>query len=507
MRYTMKDPTKPLLWLMVLLLSSGNLLSQEEYTLQECRQLALENNKKIAIARENQNAAQSMKKSAETLFYPNISFNGGYYRMNKELSLFNQNMFLPVVPHEAYQNGLSSLNPQSNPDLVRETFVTQEINGVPVPIEDPKTGEPMFDRYAMLPKEEAKLDLQNIFFGNLGIKQPIYMGGKIRHTNAMAEHSQQMLQAKTKISQAEVLLKTDERYWKVVSLKEKVTLARDYLKRIDTLLHDVENLHQEGLVTNNKVMRVKVKKNKIELKLMKAQNGLKLARMALNQSIGMPLDTVVQLADSLGQVRQLKNPATYRQQAVNQRPELEALQQGVEVARSGKKLMKSRYLPNIGLTANYTVSNPNPWNGFESEFGGDINLGVFVNIPIYNWGERKHTMQAAEHRKRAKVKKLEQTRELVSMEVKKAIFNYNESVKKVEMTQSSLDQAKENLELTRDNFDEGMAKTADVLEAQSMWQEAYADYIEAATQYRIEKTKLLKASGQLSNQVKNQTQQ
>ena len=57
----MKDPTKPLLWLMVLLLSSGNLLSQEEYTLQECRQLALENNKKIAIARENQNAAQSMK--------------------------------------------------------------------------------------------------------------------------------------------------------------------------------------------------------------------------------------------------------------------------------------------------------------------------------------------------------------------------------------------------------------------------------------------------------------
>jgi len=493
---------KALPWVMVLMITGTGLKAQNPFTLEKCRQLALKNNKKIAIARENENAVSLMEKSAKTLFYPNISFNGGYFRMNKSLSLFSENMFLPVVPSEVYQNGMSSLDPQTNPDLVRETFVTQEVNGLPLP-QTGKDGNPLFERYALLPKDEAQFDLQNLFFGNLGVKQPIYMGGKIRHTYQLAQHGKQMMQAKTRISQAEVLLQTDERYWKVISLKEKVALARDYLKRIDTLLTDVSNLHQEGIITNNKVMQVQVKKNQIELKLMKAENGLKLARMALNQSIGMPLDTVIHLADSLGRVTKLTDPGTYRSRAMDERPELEALKQGVEVVKSGKEIMKSRYLPNLGFMANYTVSNPNPWNGFESEFGGDINLGVFVNIPIYNWGERKHTIQAVEHKKQASLKKLEQTRELVSLEVKKSIFNYNEAIKKVEMTQSSLEQARENLELTRNNFDEGMATTADVLEAQSMWQESYADYIEAATEYRIEKTRLLKASGQLINQVKN----
>jgi len=487
--------------MMMLVMTASGVRAQKEFTLQECRQMALKNNKKIAIARENENALGSLEKSAQTLFYPKISFNGGYFRMNKQLSLFSENMFLPVVPSEVYQNGLSSLNPQANPELVKETFVTREVNGVPLP-ETGKDGNPLFKRYAMLPKDEAQFDLQNLFFGNLGVQQPIYMGGKIRHTYQLAQHGKQMMQAKTRISQAEVLLQTDERYWKVISTKEKVALARDYLKRIDTLLTDLKNLHQEGIITHNKVMKVQVKKNQIELKLMKAQNGLKLARMALNQSIGMPLDTVIHLADSLGRVTELTNPAIYRNRAMKERPELEALKQGIEMVQSGKEIMKSRYLPNVGFMANYTVSNPNPWNGFEREFGGDINLGVFVNIPIYNWGERKHTIQAVEHKKHASMKKLEQTRELVSMEVKKSIFNYKEAVKKVEMTRSSLEQAKENLELTRNNFDEGMATTADVLEAQSMWQESYADYIEATTDYRIEQTRLLKASGQLMNQVK-----
>lgn len=305
------------------------------------------------------------------------------------------------------------------------------------------------------------------------------------------------MKARKHVSKSDVIVETDERYWEVISLKEKVKLAEEYLKRLKALLEEVRNLHEEGIVTNNKVMEVEVKKNKIDLRLTKARNGLELARMALNQTLGFPLDTLINLSDSLGSVDKLTNPETYKNQALNQRPEINALNKGVKVAESGEKLMQSRYLPNVGLTANYTFSNPNPFNGFESEFGGTTNVGVFVNIPIYNWGERRHTLDAVRHKKRASMKKLEQTRELISLEVKKAVFRYNESIKKIEMTESSLEQAKENLDITKNNFDEGMAKSSDVLEAQSMWQEAYSDYIDAMTEYQLNKTKLMKASGQL----------
>jgi outer membrane protein TolC len=318
----------------------------------------------------------------------------------------------------------------------------------------------------------------------------------------MAKHTEQMFKARKEMSRAEVIVETDERYWKVVSLKEKVKLAKDYLKRIDTLINDVQNLHEEGLVTRNKLMQVKVKKNQVELQLLKARNGLKLSRMALNQSIGLPLDTAITLSDSLGEVSQLRNAEEYLYSAVNKRPEVEALNQGVKIAESGVRYMKSRYLPNIGITANYSMMNPNPYNGFESEFGGDWNVGVMVNIPIYHWGDRKHTLNAVRHEKKASMEKLQETKELISLEVKKTIFSYNESIKKVEMAESSLKQAEENLEVTRDNFEEGMSKVSDLLEAQSMWQEAYSDYIEAKTEYRLTETKLLKASGQLNQIVK-----
>lgn len=493
----------PVLWIILLTsFITGSLKAQEQMTLQECRDRALKHNKKIEIATENELAVSSLEKSAKTLYYPNIKFNGGYFRMNQQFSLFSENMFLPVVPQEVFRNGLSVLDPRENPDLVRETMVTQDVNGVPLPVEDPESGNPMFEQYALLPRDEAKFNLQNVFFGNIGLKQPIYMGGKIKQTNNIAKYSSQMMEAKKHESEADVIVETDERYWKVISLKEKVRLAEEYKKRLDSLLTEVQNLHEEGIITKNKVMEVRVKKNKVELQLLKAKNGLEMGRMALNQTLGFSTDTTLHLADSLGEVTQLTNPKNFRKKALEERAEIHALNKGVKIAESGEELMKSRYLPNIGLSANYTFSNPNPWNGFETEFGGTTNVGVFINIPIYNWGERRHTMEAARHKKRASMKKLEETKELISLEVKKAVFRYNESIKKVELTKSSLNQAKENLRSTKDNFEEGMAKSTDVLEAQSMWQEAYSDYIEAMTDYRLNKTKLMEVSGQLS-QSKN----
>lgn len=490
-------------WIVLFLMSAAGIAKgQDVLSLEQCRQRALEHNKKIKIAKEKSLAVRSLRKSAKTQFYPNFSFNGGYFRMNKKLSLFNEDMFIPIVPHEVYQNGTSILDAQNNPELVRETFVTTDFNGIPVPQEDPRTGDPLFQKYAFLPKEEATIDMQNMFFGNVGLTQPVYMGGKIRQLYNIAKFGEQMMEAKKDVSQSEVVVEVDERYWKVISLKEKVKLAHDYLKRIDTLLGDVQNLYDEGIVTQNKVTKVKVKKNQIQLKLMKSQNGLELARMALNQTLGFPLDSIIHLKDSIGDLYQLKNPQNYLNSALDQRPELNALDKGVKMAESGVKLMKSRYLPNIGLKANYMFSNPNPYNGFESEFGGDINVGVMVNIPIYHWGDKRHTLEAARHHKKATIQKMEESKELISLEVRKTIFSYREAIKKVEMTKTSLEQAEENLEMTEDNFEEGMAKTSELLEAQSMWQEAYSDYIDAKTELKLTETKLYKASGQINNLVK-----
>ncbi|MEA3318048.1 MAG: TolC family protein, partial [Bacteroidota bacterium] len=274
-------------------------------------------------------------------------------------------------------------------------------------------------------------------------------------------------------------------------------LTKEYSNMINSLLSDLNNLHKEGIITRNSILKAKVKYNEIEFKLLKAKNGLELSRMVLNQTIGMPLDTIIELSDSIVIEPKLITNTDLRSKALEQRPEIAMINKSVKIAESTEKIALSRYLPNVGLTANYMMSNPNPYNGFADEFGGDWNVGVVVNIPLYHWGDKKHTLQATHHEKKAVYHKLEETKELINLEVNKTLYKYRESAKKVELTKSSLVQAEENLKITNDNFKEGLIKTTEVLDAQTMWQKAYSNYIEAKTEYKLSESELSKASGQL----------
>jgi len=154
-------------------------------------------------------------------------------------------------------------------------------------------------------------------------------------------------------------------------------------------------------------------------------------------------------------------------------------------------------MPNIGLTANYMFYNPNPYNGFNEEFGGDWSVGVAVNIPIFHWNDRGHTLRAARSEQRVAELKLDEAKELISLQVQQAVYKLNESIKKVELSQENLKQAEENLKVTQDGFDTGRLKTSDVLEAQAMWQDAYSELIDARMEYRLNLVNLRKVTGAL----------
>ncbi|RLD63690.1 MAG: transporter [Bacteroidetes bacterium] len=493
--------------LSILLLFSNILFAQEEYSLEQCRKLALEHNQKIQIAKEHSGAATALKKSAKTQFLPNFNFNGTYTRLNKQFSLLENDMLLPVIPASAISNGTlngaaltpptaEQPNPYFDPDVFASTFVINPATGAPVLDAD---GNPVFQNYTYIPKDKAKMGSKNMYLMNIGLTQPIFMGGKIKETYKIAKYGENAANATERLKISDILYKTDEAYWRVISVQEKVKLAENYKKMLDTLLIDLQNIYDEGIITNNDLLKAKVKLNEVNLKLLKANNGLTLSKMALCQIIGLPLNSEIALSDSLSDLYQINPDQSYTDIALQTRPEIEILQNSVNIAKSGVNIMKSRYMPNIGLTANYFFANPNPYTGFSEDFGSDWNVGVVCNIPIFHWGDKKHTLRAAKHEQKATELKLEETQELISLQVKQAVFKSNESVTKVQMTKISLEQAKKNLDDTKNKFKEGILKTTDVLDAQALWQNAYSEYIDAVTENKLNQTNLLKVTGQLKN--------
>ncbi len=463
--------------------------AQQSLSLEECKSMALEHNYKIRIAAEHVGAANDLSKSARTAFLPNFSANGMYTRTNRQFSLLENDMIIPVIPFSTINPETGQFDPNLDP---ANTFVMNPISGG---ILLDKDGNPVFKNYAWLPKDQLKIGSKNTFIGGVSMFQPIYVGGKIRELYKISQYGENIANSNKKVEQSEVLYSVEEAYWRVVSLQEKVKMVESYQQLLVNLSTDLENLYSEGIIIKNDLLKVQVKTNEVNLNILKAKNGLSLSRMALCQLTGLPLSSTIVLTDSLSQTVHLAPEMAYTDSALVLRAELEALRQGVNIANSSVKVMKSRYLPNVGLTANYMLMNPNPYNGFAEEFGGDWNVGVGINIPIYHWNDRAHTLSAARHEQKVAELKLQEAKEMISLQVQQAIFLASETAKKVIMAEENLKLAEENLKVTTDSFNEGMVKTTDILEAQAMWHDALSELIDARMENQLSIVNLQKVAG------------
>jgi outer membrane protein TolC len=121
---------------------------------------------------------------------------------------------------------------------------------------------------------------------------------------------------------------------------------------------------------------------------------------------------------------------------------------------------------------------------------------VTVSVPILDWGARKQKVKEQHFVTEAQKLELEETKELLSIEVQNAWLMLNQAATQIDLNKKSLKQAEENLRLNQDRFDAGTVLGEDVLEAQVLWQKAYADLIDAKAGYKISEAKYKKAIGE-----------
>jgi outer membrane protein TolC len=488
---------KCILPVIITLLCPG-LGAQKVLSLDECRQMALAHNKTIQIARENVNAAHQLKEAAFTQFLPNFAANAGYTWNQKNVSLLSQDAMLPVGTKMA--DGSFGFTP----DQVNNQFILQ--NGTYVPLDadskpfNPKTNPEkiLWKGYALLPKEALEYDIRNVFVGTIGFTQPIFMGGKIKALYDIAKYGENLAKAQQEDKITELLLEVDEDYWRVVSLGCKVALAKEYRELIARMDSDVAIMVEEGVATKADVLKVRVKLNEADVAQTKAENGLSLSRMALNQVCGMPLDVVFQPADqNLGNDNTTEPKLIPLEQALGNRPEIKALTHLQQISKATEKAAFSRFLPTIALAGNYMVTNPNSYNGYTNKFGGMFTFGVVANIPLFHFGDRLHTLNASKSQYRMATLQLEDAKEKVELQIRQSSFKIVESLKKQVTTQHNIDQAEENLRYATEGFAAGVITSTDLLAAQTAWVSAKSENIDAIIDVKLCNLYLEKSLGTL----------
>lgn len=491
----MKFKTVFLKCLVVLfLISPLQARAQRVLTLDECRALALENNKQMQVSRVKQSIAENLRKSARTKYLPRVSAIGAYEFTSREISLLNKdqkdllnnlgNLFTQAIDREVSK-------------LPLDPAQAQELSQIAGPYVSAAQGA--INDLGQAMTDALRTDTRNAFAGSIQLTQPIYMGGALKTMNRIADLQEDVAANTLEARRQATLYDIDNVYWQVVSLRHKQSLAESYLNLVKKLDHDVEKMTEAGLTTRSDRLSVQVRVNEAEMALAKVMDGLSLTKMLLCQLCGLPLDQPIELADETAE--EIAAPAALAaantDQTIDNRPELRLLQNTIDLTREEANLLKAENRPQVSLMGGYAVTNPNAFNGFHRRFGGFWHVGLQVRIPLWNWGDVKYKVQAANEATTIANLELADAREKIELQVSQNRFRVNEANKNLATAKSNIANAEENLRMAKRGFEEGIITPTTVMEAQSAWLLAQTQKIDAEIELQLSYTDLLKSLGLL----------
>ena len=175
------------------------------------------------------------------------------------------------------------------------------------------------------------------------------------------------------------------------------------------------------------------------------------------------------------------------------RPEIKIGENLVTVSDLNVGLTKSPYMPTIGVGAFGRWGTPG--QNLSTEPRWNYQVFGYLNMPLIYFGKKGKEVEASQIRNQIALYQLDKTEDLVTLEVNQARYGLEESVRKVELTQNSVQQADENLDLITDRYVEGLSPIIDVLNAQLFWESAYKDFVAAKKEFQINYSLYIKALG------------
>lgn len=351
----------------------------------------------------------------------------------------------------------------------------------------------------------SAMQIRGMYLAGLQLTQPIYAGGRITAGRNLAKIGSNVADQQKLLTRADIIVEADNAYWTYIAVLDKLRLMNAYKNMMDSLYQQVETSVDAGFAIGNDMLRVEAKRSEIEYQCKKVENGAELCRMALCNAIGISPDADIYVNDSI--------PAAAEPQTLTdnltQRPDYRLLLLQEEAAAQQLKLTRGDFLPSAGLSLGYTYYGNLKMKGqvdvgggnyipFTQKFQDGIGMGVIsVSIPLFHWGEGIKKVKKA--RIEIENARLETQRisELMQLEARQAATNLNDGWNMIQSAKKALDQASENLRVMQDLYDEGVSTLTDLLDAQTQWQQARSNMIEANTQYQIYHTAWLKASGNL----------
>ncbi len=445
--------------MVALIFSISASFAADVYTLDDCLRIARENNATLKSAKVNRQMAEETEGSAFPAYFPKV-FAGGFAFISNDF-LVKQKMDL--------SKEMESVGQQVAPTLVQAGIDPSLLSGLPTTF-----------NMGMVDKG---------IIGHLTLIQPIFVGGQIYNGNQLAKIGTRAAKLQETLTETEIRKNTETYYWLIISLKEKLKTLAEAEKQVDGIYSDVQVAVEAGVAVKNDLLRVELEKKKLQSNRLKLENGISVAKLMLARQMNRD-NADFDLADAdLSQITPPESYAISADDGVERRAESKLLAISREAAEKERSMERGKVLPTLAVGASLLYQNlldDDAVNGV---------LFASLTVPISDWWSNSYSTAKLDLKaKKAAIDEVE-NKNLIKVDIDAKWNTLNESFKQIEISRDAIAQAEENLRIQREYYNAGTATLSNLLEAETLRQQAADSYTEAVTGYYTAVCAYLTATG------------
>ncbi|OGW41157.1 MAG: hypothetical protein A2010_18080 [Nitrospirae bacterium GWD2_57_9] len=403
-------------------------------TLQDCIELALRNQPSIRAARQNVNAGRGRETQARSSYFPQLSASTGYSENHVLGGAFGGSIT------KSYTTTLS-------------------------------------------------MDLLLYDFGRTG--------------NALdaAEWSTRSVERELDRTAQEVVLSVKQAYYALLAAKNLVGVAERRIEQSESRLKQAEAFFHAGSKPRFEVTRAEVDMNSARLGLINARNNVRIQTIVLNNAMGMPPGQAIEIEARIPEVPAVPGLEEAQAEALKNRPEMLRAEADIEAARARMRAEQANYLPTLSAGGAYNWANGTQEMGELNGIllGGDVenswNAGVTLTLPLFQGGLTRGRVAEAKANLLAVEVQRDTVRQTVLLEVNQSYADLESAKTRISVMESSLQKARESLDLAQGRYQAGVGPSLEVTDAQVAAVQAETDHVQAQYDYQLSVARLLKAMG------------
>ncbi len=330
------------------------------------------------------------------------------------------------------------------------------------------------------------------------IQQPLFAGFKISSGKEMAEYSAEATKQEYHKDEKELIYNIKNAYWTLYKIRELKKVVDENVEQMKTHVKDAQNLFTQGIITNNEVLKVQIQFSEAELRQVDMNNNLVIATAALNNVIGIPLETSTELTSTIQYTpKTFSSLSELINNAITKREDFAAMQARVKASEANVTFAQSGWYPQIFLVGNYNYANPNQRIvPAEGKFKGTWDVSVVLSYDLWNWGTTSHQTTQAEAQRSQAENTLMQMKDGITLEVTQNYFTFQQTEQKIKISEQSLQQSQEHYRITNERYKNGLSSTSDLLDASVMLLQTKINYTQTLIDYELAKSRLEKSTGE-----------